>query len=163
MRPFSLLSRARDILWLCAENADCGQRNGERLGAHATSSGPRSPGTNHCKKTRRQLGGKPVESTGPRTITHVAVLLCLMNGARRKVVGARRSVNPPPPHPTPPPSRNPRLRRSRASWIHRGRYLPGSGSREMGPCPAHRSIGRKNPNLARTGMPILLRRGILIA
>ena len=34
-----LVSRSRDFLWLCAENADCGQQNGEKLGGHATSSG----------------------------------------------------------------------------------------------------------------------------
>ena len=68
-----LVRRAGGFLWLCAENADCGQRNGGKLGEHAAASGVpifRDVSLHIDEVAKRQ---KPEEFTGIRTATHLAV------------------------------------------------------------------------------------------
>ena len=51
-----LVSRSRNFLWLTAENADCGKRNGEKLGEHATSTGGPISDMNRYIAKKQQWG-----------------------------------------------------------------------------------------------------------
>ena len=107
-----VLQRADNYRWLCAENADDGQRNVAKVRNLAETQGfpiTRYDST-HINISAKRL--KPGEFKGLRTVTRLAreapvmptrnkiyavetVLLVLTNGARWEVMGSRHSEVPP--------------------------------------------------------------------
>ena len=77
------------------------------------------------------------------------VLLGLMNGARGKVVGIRHSANSSPPS-------LPDYVAVEFPGYSGDPIFPGEGREKWAPVPFAERKGRKNPNLARTGLPLIL-------
>ena len=110
-----IVRRADSFLWLCAENADAGARNGRKLGQLAINSDAPIARYDSMRSSESAKSLKPDEFRGLRTVKHLAlgspvmltsdkiygveaVLPGLMNGARGVVVGLRHSPGSAPPH-----------------------------------------------------------------
>ena len=155
-----------DYLWLTAENADAGQRNGSKIGNLAeTSNRPitRYEST-HNDVTAKRL--KPEEFKGLRTVTHLAVgaptmltcnkmygvetvLLGLMNGARGEVMGFRHSAESAPPA-------LPEYVAVNFPTYTGDPIFRGEGREKWAPVPFIEAFGKTRKYLARSGMPLLL-------
>ena len=167
------LERADKYLWLCAENADAGRRNGDKVGNLAETQGfpiIRYEST-HGNIAAEKL--RPGEFKRLRTVTHLAkealviltcnkmrgvetALLGLTNGDRCEVTGPRHSSGPV--HPGLPTYLDGNFATYTGDPI-----FPGVGREKWAHVPIIEAFGKTRKNLDRSGAPLILRWEISIA
>ena len=161
-----LVESSDEFLWLSAENANSGERNGNKLGQLAKKNGVPILRYHSLHSEDAAARKRPGEFKGLRTLTRVAIgapvmlianklfgvdtaPLGLMNGARGTVVGVRHS----------PGSAPPDLPDYVVVYFpdYKGDPIfPGVGREKWPPVPLVEARGKGRKELARTAVPLIL-------